>query len=213
MSRFQQRIYSFRLVFTIILFIVFHIFPNCFSADLVEMYGNVTWVNLSALQFNYTLWPLQEGFINLQILNLNEYVELFHNCLINLQNYQGVDIIGLKSPVYLTRYDVNIIRCRRSGRILSQIVEVYYGKRVSSEEQCVSRKQHVKYEHKTTKASWSCFAQFDLFHPEVYQAPHIFNKKNNHFGKNMFMPYIYDHGTIETGKQLQVNEYIPYTFV
>jgi len=51
-------------------------------------------------------WPLQAGFPGLQIKNLNEYVSLFSHCLVNIQNYQGIEIIGIESPVYITRFDV-----------------------------------------------------------------------------------------------------------
>jgi len=51
-------------------------------------------------------WPLQAGYPGLSIKNLDEYVSLFSHCLVNVQNYQGIEIIGIKSPVYLTRFDV-----------------------------------------------------------------------------------------------------------
>jgi len=51
-------------------------------------------------------WPLQAGYPGLAVKNLNEYVSLFSHCLVNIQNYQGIEIIGIKSPVYLTRFDV-----------------------------------------------------------------------------------------------------------
>jgi len=51
-------------------------------------------------------WPLQAGYHGLAVKNLNQYVSLFSHCLVNLQNYQGIEIIGIKSPVYITRFDV-----------------------------------------------------------------------------------------------------------
>jgi len=51
-------------------------------------------------------WPLQAGYPGLAIKNLNEYVSLFSHCLVNIQNYQGIEILGIKSPVYITRFDV-----------------------------------------------------------------------------------------------------------
>jgi len=61
-------------------------------------------------------WPLQAGYPGLAIKNLNEYVSLFSHCLINIQNYQGIEIVGIQSPVYLTRYDVaNLEVCWRDS--------------------------------------------------------------------------------------------------
>jgi len=57
-------------------------------------------------------WPLQAGYLGLHIKNLNEYVSLFSHCLVNIQNYQGIEIIGIQSPVYITRYDVEFTPCR-----------------------------------------------------------------------------------------------------
>jgi len=51
-------------------------------------------------------WPLQAGYPGLAIKNLNEYVSLFSNCLVNIQNYQGIEIIGIKSPIYITRFEM-----------------------------------------------------------------------------------------------------------
>jgi len=51
-------------------------------------------------------WPLHTGYTGLAIVNLNEYVSLFSHCLVNIQNYQGIEIIGIQSPVYITTFDV-----------------------------------------------------------------------------------------------------------
>jgi len=60
-------------------------------------------------------WPLKAGYPGLHIKNLNEYVSLFSHCLVNIQNYQGIEIIGISSPVYLTRFDVaNLEYCFNS---------------------------------------------------------------------------------------------------
>jgi len=56
-------------------------------------------------------WPLQAGYSGLSIKNLDEYVSLFSHCLVNIQNYQGIEIIGIKSPVYITRFDVALVPC------------------------------------------------------------------------------------------------------
>jgi len=57
-------------------------------------------------------WPLKAGYPGLTINNLNEYVSYFSHCLVNIQNYQGIEIIGINSPVYITRFDVaNLQSC------------------------------------------------------------------------------------------------------
>jgi len=53
-----------------------------------------------------TTWPLQIGYHSAIIPNLNEYLALFSNCLVNLQNFQGIDFIEWKYPIYLTRFDI-----------------------------------------------------------------------------------------------------------
>jgi len=68
-----------------------------------------SWSNTKLVQSSgteSTQWPLKAGYPGLAIDNLNEYVKLFSHCLVNIQNYQGIEIIGIQSPVYITRFDV-----------------------------------------------------------------------------------------------------------
>jgi len=123
-------------------------FPTPVSTwDFLKTHGNVNWTELSDLNFNHTVWPLQKGTPGLTISNLNEYVELFKFCLINLQNFQGIELIGITTPVYITRFDVDLIRCNTEGTRTIEIEEIYFGKHVNQTNYCDSPTRQVKYEH------------------------------------------------------------------
>jgi len=151
---------------------------------------NVTYKAISNFgDMNYTTWPLQEGYVGLQISNLNEYVQLFQECLVNVENYQGIDLIGITSPVFVTRYDVEIIRC--PGFTIAREAAFYIGKRhARSEKDCRERwKVMPDYDYSLTMGRWSCFAHFELFPPELKDAPHFFLNRISKGNKHMFRPY------------------------
>jgi len=123
-------------------------------------------------------WPLQVGYPGLSIQNLNEYVSLFSHCLVNIQNYQGIEILGIKSPVYITRFDVaNLDVCVAPlySHHTNKTHRFFFGKIPSqSERNCKTNyTQAIKYTDKSFNARWTCTAQFDLFFPEPLEAPHI----------------------------------------
>jgi len=123
-------------------------------------------------------WPLQAGYPGLTIQNLNEYVSLFSHCLVNIQNYQGIEIIGIKSPVYITRFDVAMLKvCKQPLGLLSfyQTHRFFYGKiPPKSQRNCsLDYDQAIKYTDKSINARWTCSAQFDLFFPERVDVPQI----------------------------------------
>jgi len=117
-------------------------------------------------------WPLQAGYPGLHITNLNEYVSLFSHCLVNIQNYQGIEIIGIKSPVYLTRFDVAFLKVCDWGQY-----RFFFGKiplQSNSKQNCtIDYSKVIEYTDKSFNARWYCTAQFDLFFPEPEDAPHI----------------------------------------
>jgi len=165
-----------------------------------NQYANVTTAHLAEMfTLNHTVWPMQTGYIGLEIQNLNDYVELFKHCLINIQNYQGIELVGLRTPVYITRFDVDIIRCITRSGIHFATVTIHLRRHTNQERFCKLR-SYFKYEHKTTKPGWSCFVQFDLFHPEVHQAPHFFHKEAVLYGRNVINPHFYEFGTTAIGK-------------
>jgi len=53
-----------------------------------------------------TLWPLQNGYPCSRIKNLHDYLSLFSGCLVNIQNFQGIDWHEWKYPIFLTRFDI-----------------------------------------------------------------------------------------------------------
>jgi len=136
-------------------------------------------------------WPLQAGYPGLSIKNLNDYVSLFSHCLVNIQNYQEIDIIGIKSPVYITRFDVaNIaVFCEKILGLLylSQIRRFFYGKFPPKSQKCsldyeqLNILYNIKYTDKSTNARWTCSAQFDLFFPEHVDAPQIVSHSQHPF--------------------------------
>jgi len=109
-------------------------------------------------------WPLQAGYTGLAIKNLNEYVSIFSHCLVNIQNYQGVEIVGIESPVYLTRFDVGNIKVCTYSAYDSQNYYYYETRRFffgkippKSQRNCSSKNdQAIKYTDKSTSARWTC---------------------------------------------------------
>jgi len=149
---------------------------------------NVTYNAMSDFgDMNYTTWPLQEGYVGLHISNLNEYVQLFQECLVNIENHQGIDLIGITSPVLITRFDIEIVRCPR----YTYARELAFGKRLTSSEKSCHRppKSFPAYDYRLTMGKWSCFAHFDLFQPEMKDAPHFFLNKVRKGKRNIFLPY------------------------
>jgi len=146
-------------------------------------------------------WPLQAGYPGLSIKDLNEYVSLFSHCLVNIQNYQGIEIIGIKSPVYITRFDVaNLKDCTNKSKWFADkdIHLFLYGKiPPKSEQNCtLLYNDFIKYSDKSTKSRWHCRAQFDLFFPEPVDAPHIVKYSQNELmGQQEFFDTSYDYIT------------------
>jgi len=129
-------------------------------------------------------WPLQAGYPGLSIKNLNEYVSLFSHCLVNIQNFQGIEIIGIQSPVYLTRFDVALLEVcfDPSDSFGYDDTRRYFFGRIpprSTRNCTINYYQAVKYSDKSFKARWYCTAQFDLFFPEPTEAPHIVHHSQN----------------------------------
>jgi len=123
-------------------------------------------------------WPLQAGYPGMTIENLNEYVSIFSHCLVNIQNYHGIEIIGIKSPVYITRFDeANLERCRGPSYSdgSKEVYRFFFGKiPPKSEQNCtIEYDEILKYSDKSFTSRWYCTAHFDLFFPEPVDAPHI----------------------------------------
>jgi len=123
-------------------------------------------------------WPLQAGYPGLAISNLNEYVSLFSHCLVNVQNYQGIEIIGIQSPVYTTRFDVaNLEYCYGpSESYRSKNLHRFYFGQIppKSEQHClINYELFIQYKDISMKSRFYCRAYFDLFFPEPADAPHI----------------------------------------
>jgi len=122
-------------------------------------------------------WPLQAGYPGQAIKNLNEYVSFFSHCLVNIQNYQGVEIIGVKSPVYITRFDVAYLKsCTEVSKWFGNVQTraFLFGKiPPKSEQNCFNYYDEIEYTDKSIKSRWHCRAQFDLFFPEPADAPQI----------------------------------------
>jgi len=122
------------------------------------------------------IWPLQAGYPGLAVKNLNEYVSLFSHCLVNIQNYQGIEIIGIQSPVYITRFDVALVEvCDEDTPVFYWTRKFFFGRiPPNTERNCTTDYfQAIKYTDKSMNARWYCRAQFDLFFPEPQEAPHI----------------------------------------
>jgi len=141
-------------------------------------------------------WPLQAGYSGLSLKNLNEYVSLFSHCLVNIQNYQGIEIIGIQSPVYITRFDVAIVEvCDDLTESLGyhRTRKFLFGRiPPKSKRNCTTH--YFGAEEPTDKsrnARWICRAQFDLFFPEPKEAPHIVLHSQNSGIKNLYITTSY----------------------
>jgi len=125
-------------------------------------------------------WPLQAGYPGLIIENLNEYVSLFSHCLVNIQNYQGIEIIGIKSPVRIARFDVaNLNDCQSPSKPYRIRSRFFFGKIPKCD---TDHDQILKssYSDKSFTSRWYCKAEFDLFFPEPTEAPHIVRHSQMH---------------------------------
>jgi len=123
-------------------------------------------------------WPLKAGYPGLNIENLNDYVSLFSHCLVNIQNYQGIEIIGIQHPVRIARFDVVYLEhCWGLSSSFRVMYRFFYGKiPPKSEQNCISKyEEYLKdsYSDKSVTLRWYCTAHFDLFFPEPADAPHI----------------------------------------
>jgi len=123
-------------------------------------------------------WPLQAGYPGLAINNLNEYVSLFSQCLVKVQNFQGIEIIGIKSPVWIYRFDVaNLERCwDPSSSDRNKVIYRFFFDKIpsKSEQNCTTDYDNIlKYSDKSLSLRWYCTAEFDIFFPEPADAPHI----------------------------------------
>jgi len=153
--------------------ILFKLYLQC--NQILNIFGNEAYVKRLTRNSESAHWPLQAGYSGLHIKKLNEYVSLFSHCLVNIQNYQGIEIVGIKSPVYITRFDVAYLKeCYfwdgyKTGRF-------FFGRiPPKSERNCSTDHSHaIKHTDKSFTARWHCTAQFDIFFPEPGEAPHIF---------------------------------------
>jgi len=106
---------------------------------------------------NYTTRPLQDGYTGLYVSNLNDYIKIFNNCLVSMNNFKGIDLIRIEAPIFLTRFDVRIIRCS-SFNIESLI---YFEKRhLEVNKTCGwPYKQMPSPNYALTMCRWSCLGQ------------------------------------------------------
>jgi len=135
-----------------------------------------------------TTWPLKEIFFNMELVNLDEVVSMFQPCLTNIQNFHGINIAQVTSPIYLTRYDVfNIANKAASKKLpsfLSWLTSSSKNKiyKVPFEKVSFHLKnktaplpaQSMEIEDRSMKAKWNCFVQIDLFYPEIRDAFHFY---------------------------------------
>jgi len=130
--------------------------------------------------FSFTSWPLKSGFPGLVVVNLNEYLSLFPQCLTVVNNHQGIEILEWPNAIYLFRFD-------------RAIKEMFYSKYNStynlhfdlpfeqiSNMEIMENKTSSEMRHsiKVSESRWTCYAHFDLFYPEISDAPQFYDRKN-----------------------------------
>jgi len=123
--------------------------------------------------------------------------------LINIENYQGIDVSETKTPVVLTRLDTQIIVCNKTRKyFLSR--ETLYGD-PNVQDNCEINNyfdEHFQLpkEFKLSVGRWSCYAKFELLLPEIQEAPHILEFKRSYGNQEFFMPYNNVYGDAEPGE-------------
>jgi len=149
--------------------------------------------NLFSKDFT-TNWPLKEIFQKMELTNLDDIVSVFQPCLTNMQNFHGINIAPLSSPVYLTRYDIFNIATKDEPKRTSDIFSfLFLGSnkkiyKVPFEKVPFHLKnktaklpaQFMNVEDRSAKARWKCFVQIDLFYPEVHDAFHFYLHQMEH---------------------------------
>jgi len=160
---------------------IFHTFAN--EPDLEQLIVNSESAH----------WPLQAGYPGLTLENLNEYVSLFSHCLLNIQNYQGIEIIGISYPVRIARFDVAYFDHCELPSLRKAIYRFFFGKiPQKSKQNCAAEyDENLKnnYSDKSFTSRWYCTAHFDLFFPEPVEAPHIVYHSQQHnfyFKRDLF---------------------------
>jgi len=125
-----------------------------------------------------TTWPLQIGFPGAKIPNLNSYLDLFSNCLVNVQNFHGIDLLEWNFPIHLTRFDIaGTYNYTTDNKFFSMSLRFLFEKVPSLKDlkdtgtwqvlELISDQDSLKFK-------WTCLAQFDLFHPEIKDAFHFY---------------------------------------
>jgi len=141
-----------------------------------------------------TTWPLQIGYQSAIIPNLNEYLALFSNCLVNLQNFQGIDFIEWKYPIYLTRFDIageffmnknhpghkSYSSKRFFFENVPKNLEGFDYARPLQSQSSIDGRDYLKFR-------FNCYAQFDLFHPEIRDAFHFYLHKMVYTNREQFI--------------------------
>jgi len=170
----------------------------------LEMYSNAVEKEIERYRnISRTTWPSQLRYGSLHILNLNDYIQLFEHCLINVENYQGIDFSESKTPLLLSRLGIKITRCNLSDETYI-LREIFFGKS-DAQDNCekarfYDRRDRLPFEYKFSVGRWACYAKFELLSPEIKEAPHIFRFKNVNGNKEFFIPYINLYEDAEPGK-------------
>jgi len=136
-------------------------------------------------QFRYepikTTWPLQEDYPNSRINNLNSYLSLFSECLLNVQNFQGIDLDEWAHPLFITRFDIaGIIQTDlNTNQSFLSTFQYLYDKvpsleALNDESYEFPDPEYIK-STDTIKFRWRCFAKFDIFLPERKEAMHFYH--------------------------------------
>jgi len=134
--------------------------------------------DFDSVEVDRVSWPLQAEYPGLTVDNLNEYISLFSHCLVNIQNFQGIELPGITFPIYITRSDVLYLNnCTISDDRSGSFYRFLFGKLPENpENNCtVATVPVIKTSDKSSTSRWYCTAQFDLFFPEPKEAPHFFH--------------------------------------
>jgi len=125
-----------------------------------------------------TSWPLKSGFPGLTVENLNDYLSQFPHCLIAVYNYQGIEIKEWTVPIYLLRFDTVVVlgKTRRVSPYFVPFEKLSSMHNISHES---VQKAGFKWFFSVFDWRQNCYAQFDLFYPEKFDAFHFYFWNSN----------------------------------
>jgi len=126
----------------------------------------------------YNSYPLRAGFPGLIVENLDEYLSQFPHCLTVLHNHQGIDLTEWTVPIYLMRIETTFIADENDMAYSFQLPieklppreNITYASLMEIYEPMIYNLDIAPLDFQVPETRFNCYAQFDLFYPEKFEA-------------------------------------------